>query len=225
MAAASGSVLAGTARAEAVQVVANMAESPAGNVMALDGRPFFAHAKTAGYLAAAELRHELASTMGVEWEAVERGLADVAGVSDAAIAEIAYCCDRLEVDGFVALTNIRGTYLAGPSWEPVFDELDRRGARLLIHPTSPACWEQTSLGRPRPMLEFFFDTTRAVVDLVLNGTIARHPDIELVVPHSGATIPMIADRVRSRPRTEILSRTRLRAAWMSTETKLALGPG
>jgi conjugative relaxase-like TrwC/TraI family protein len=69
-------------------VVANMAESPAGNVMALDGRPFFAHAKTAGYLAAAELRHELASTMGVEWEEVERGLADVAGVSEAAIAEM-----------------------------------------------------------------------------------------------------------------------------------------
>ena len=69
-------------------VVANMAESPAGNVMALDGRPFFAHVKTAGYLAAAELRHELASTMGVEWEAVERGLADVAGVSEAAIAEM-----------------------------------------------------------------------------------------------------------------------------------------
>jgi len=69
-------------------VVANMAESPAGNVTALDGRPFFAHAKTAGYLAAAELRHELASTMGVEWEAVERGLADVAGVSESAIAEM-----------------------------------------------------------------------------------------------------------------------------------------
>ncbi len=69
-------------------VVANMAESPSGNVMALDGRPFFAHAKTAGYLAAAQLRHELASSLGVEWEAVERGLADVAGVGEAAIAEM-----------------------------------------------------------------------------------------------------------------------------------------
>jgi predicted TIM-barrel fold metal-dependent hydrolase len=116
---------------------------------------------------------------------------------DATIAEIAYCCDRLEVDGFVVLTNIGGTYLADPSWEPVFDELDRRRARVLIHPTSPACWEQTSLGRPRPMLEFFFDTTRAVVDLVLNGTIARHSDIELVVPHAGATIPMVVDRVHA----------------------------
>ena len=45
------------------------------------------------------------------------------------------------------------------------------------------------------MLEFFFDTTRAVVDLVLNGTIARHTDIELIIPHAGATLPMIVDRV------------------------------
>ena len=114
---------------------------------------------------------------------------------DAAIAEIAYCCDHLDVDGFALLTNVGGTYLGDPSWEPVFRELNRRGGRVFIHPTSPACWEHTSLGRPRPMLEFFFDTTRAVVDLVLNGTIARHTDIEFIIPHAGATLPMIVDRV------------------------------
>lgn len=114
---------------------------------------------------------------------------------DAALAEIAHCSDELEVDGFVLLTNTDGTYLGDPALEPVFDELDRRGARVLIHPTSPVCWEHTSFGRPRPMLEFLFDTTRAVVDLVLNGTIARHPDLRLIVPHAGATLPVIADRV------------------------------
>jgi predicted TIM-barrel fold metal-dependent hydrolase len=114
---------------------------------------------------------------------------------DAAMAEIAHCVDALRVDGFVLLTNVGGTYLGDPDWDPVFGELDRRGARVLIHPTSPVCWEQTSFGRPRPMLEFLFDTTRAVVNLVLNGTVARHPDLRLIVPHAGATLPVIADRV------------------------------
>ena len=114
---------------------------------------------------------------------------------DAAITEIAHCCDRLDVAGFTLLTNIGGTYLGDRAFQPVFRELDRRGARLFIHPTSPACWEHTSLGRPRPMLEFFFDTTRAVVDLVLNGTVARHPGVEFIIPHAGATLPMVADRV------------------------------
>jgi predicted TIM-barrel fold metal-dependent hydrolase len=114
---------------------------------------------------------------------------------DAAMAEIAHCCDRLDVDGFVLLTNIGGTYMNDASFEPVWHELDRRGARVLLHPTSPACWEQTSFGRPRPMLEFFFDTTRVVVELVLNGTVARNPDLELIIPHAGATLPLVADRV------------------------------
>ena len=116
---------------------------------------------------------------------------------DASMAEIAHCCDRLDVVGFTALTNVGGTYLGDAAFQPVFRELDRRSARLFIHPTSPACWEHTSLGRPRPMLEFLFDTTRAVVDLVLNGTVARHPAIELLIPHAGATLPVVADRVRA----------------------------
>lgn len=114
---------------------------------------------------------------------------------DAAVAEIAHCCDRLDVDGFALLTHVGGIYLGDPSWEPVIRELNRRKARVFIHPTSPACWERTSLGRPRPMLEFFFDTTRAVVNLILNGTVARHADIEFIIPHAGATLPMIVDRV------------------------------
>jgi predicted TIM-barrel fold metal-dependent hydrolase len=116
---------------------------------------------------------------------------------DATIAEIAYCCEHLDVDGFVLLTNVNGTYVGDASFAPVFDELDRRGARVLLHPTSPACWEHTSFGRPRPMLEFFFDTTRAVVDLVLNGTLARRADLAVIVPHAGATLPLVADRINA----------------------------
>lgn len=66
-------------------VVANMAEGPDGAVRALDGRRLYAHAKTAGYLAAAELRSQMSRRLGVEWHPAERGLADVAGVPRAAI--------------------------------------------------------------------------------------------------------------------------------------------
>jgi predicted TIM-barrel fold metal-dependent hydrolase len=114
---------------------------------------------------------------------------------DGSIAEIRYCYDHLGVDGVALLTNAGGTYLGDPALEPVFDELDRHRARVFVHPTSPACWESTSFGRPRPMIEFLLDTTRAVVNLVLNGTIARHPGIEFVIAHAGAALPVVADRV------------------------------
>ncbi len=118
-------------------------------------------------------------------------LPDVEG----AMEEIGYCYDELAVDGVCLLTNSNGVYLGDPAIEAVFDELDRRGARVFIHPTSPACWEHTSFGRPRPMVEFLFDTTRTIVNMILNGTVARHRNIEFIVPHTGATLPMIADRV------------------------------
>ena len=75
------------------------------------------------------------------------------------------------------------------------DELNRRQAVVFIHPTSPACWECTSLGYPRPMIEFPFDTTRAVTNLLLSGTLARHPDIRWIVPHAGGTLPFLAPRI------------------------------
>jgi predicted TIM-barrel fold metal-dependent hydrolase len=116
---------------------------------------------------------------------------DVAG----AIDEVGYCYDILGVDGVVMLTHVGDTYLGDPALEPLFDELDRRHARLFIHPTSPSCWERTSFGRTRAMVEFLFDTSRAVVNMVLNGVIARHPNVEVIVPHAGAALPVIADRV------------------------------
>jgi predicted TIM-barrel fold metal-dependent hydrolase len=33
------------------------------------------------------------------------------------------------------------------------------------------------------------------VDLILNGVVTRWADIEIIVPHAGATLPMIVDRV------------------------------
>jgi predicted TIM-barrel fold metal-dependent hydrolase len=114
---------------------------------------------------------------------------------EAAIKELNYCYDTLAVDGIVMLTNVGGTYLGDPVLEPLFDELDRRHARLFIHPTSPPCWEQVCFGRPRSMVEFLFDTTRAVVNMVLSGMIARHPNVAVIVPHGGASLPVIADRV------------------------------
>ncbi|WP_416966715.1 amidohydrolase family protein [Streptomyces sp. 4F14] len=118
-------------------------------------------------------------------------LPDVDGTLD----EIAYAYDDLAVDGVILQTNTHGIYLGNPRLEPVFAELDRRSAVVFLHPTSPAGWQQTSLGRPLPMAEFFFDTARSVIDLVFSGTLERHPHLKVVVPHCGGVLPVLADRI------------------------------
>jgi Ti-type conjugative transfer relaxase TraA len=66
-------------------VVANATQGPDGRWTALDGRQLYRHAKTAGYLYQAALRAELSERLGLRWQAVEHGTADVVGVPRAVI--------------------------------------------------------------------------------------------------------------------------------------------
>jgi conjugative relaxase-like TrwC/TraI family protein len=62
-------------------LVANLARtSDDGMWRTLDSRRLFAHAKTAGILYQAQLRHELTTRLGVAWQPVVNGVADIAGV-------------------------------------------------------------------------------------------------------------------------------------------------
>jgi 6-methylsalicylate decarboxylase len=115
--------------------------------------------------------------------------------ADAARDEVAHALDRLGADGVVLLTHADGVYLGDPRLEPVMAELHRRRAVVFVHPTSPAGFECTALGYPRPMLEFLLDTTRAIANLVLTGTLDRYDGIRLIVPHAGAALPVVADRL------------------------------
>ncbi len=114
---------------------------------------------------------------------------------DAAIAEIDHAYDELGADGIGVHTHSDDVYLGDARLEPVMAALDERAAVVTIHPVSPCGWEQTAFGRPRPMLEFLFDTTRAVVNMALSGVLTRHPNIRWVVPHAGAALPVVSDRV------------------------------
>lgn len=115
---------------------------------------------------------------------------------EASLAEIEHATGQLQADGFALLTHTEGVYLGDARLEPVMAELDRLGAVVFVHPTSPAGCQAVDMGRPAPLLEYLFDTTRAVVNLVLSGSLARFPHIRWIVPHNGALLAGVVDRVR-----------------------------
>jgi predicted TIM-barrel fold metal-dependent hydrolase len=78
---------------------------------------------------------------------------------------------------------------------PIFDELNRRKATVFVHPTSPPCFEKVSQGYPAPMIEYPFENTRMVVSLLRSDTLSRCPDVKIIVPHGGGTIPYLAPRI------------------------------
>jgi predicted TIM-barrel fold metal-dependent hydrolase len=113
----------------------------------------------------------------------------------ASLEEAGYALEELGSHGLTIETNAHGVYLGDERFEPLWSDLDRRHAVLFVHPTSPRCSDAVSLGRPRPMLEFIFDTTRAVSDLVFTGVLTRYPNLRWIFTHGGGTLPLIADRL------------------------------
>jgi len=118
-------------------------------------------------------------------------LPDVQG----SLEEAGYALEELGSHGLTFETNAAGIYLGDELYEPLWSELHRRRAVVFVHPTSPQCAAAVSLERPRPMLEFIFDTTRAVSDLVFSGALTRHPGIQWIFTHGGGALPLLADRI------------------------------
>ncbi len=112
----------------------------------------------------------------------------------AAVSEAVRALDTLRADGISLHTNYGGYYLGDESLEPLLAELDVRQTTVVLHPTSPAGWEAFSFGRPRPMIEFPLDSTRAVINLAYSRSFERFPQIRWVVPHLGGALPILADR-------------------------------
>ncbi|NIS79581.1 MAG: amidohydrolase family protein, partial [Anaerolineales bacterium] len=77
----------------------------------------------------------------------------------AAMEELEYALDTLNLDGVMLLTNVRGRYLGDPDFDPLLVELNRRRAIVFLHPN----WT------PSPgfndFVEFPHDVTRAIASL------------------------------------------------------------
>src|ERR1700693_199197 len=120
-------------------------------------------------------------------------LPDVEG----ALEEIAYAFDTLHADGVLLLANYLGKYLGDLLFDPIWEELSRRQAVVLIHPevTPGQPPFPPADGIPSPLLDFLLHTTRAAVQLVFNGVIDRYPSARIILSHAGGFMPYAALRV------------------------------
>ncbi|WP_030186765.1 amidohydrolase family protein [Streptomyces sp. NRRL S-813] len=152
---------------------------------------------------------------------------------DGTLGEIAYCFNELSVDGVMMFSNHMGVRLADKRLTPVLEELDRRAAVVLLHPTTCPGHKELSSGRPWPMIEFLFETARTVIDYILSGAATRYPRIRLIVPHLSGVLPLLTERVQAFPSplgderdgrptvTEILGQFYYDLAGMPTKQQIA----
>src|SRR5712692_3549736 len=114
---------------------------------------------------------------------------------DGALEEIAYALDVLRLDGIGLFSNQGGRYLGDPVFDEVFAELSRRQAVVFVHPAHCEAPEHTHLEGPDAIVEYVFDTTRAIVNLLYNGTLERYPGVRMIFSHGGGAAPYLLTRI------------------------------
>lgn len=114
---------------------------------------------------------------------------------DAALEELKYALETLNLDGVVLLTNYDGYYLGDSRFDKLFSELNRRKAVVFIHPGSPPGFELSHLGFPEAMMDVCFETTRTTFSMIVNGVTKKYPDVRFILAHAGGTVPYTAARL------------------------------
>lgn len=119
---------------------------------------------------------------------------------EASIQEVRNCSEHLGIHSFCLMTNSNGVYLGDPALDPVMEELNQIRAVVSLHPTQPGAVPKGACEKlPLPLMEFFFDTSRAVINMILNRTFQKFPDIWFVIPHAGSVLPVLSDRLAGLP--------------------------
>jgi predicted TIM-barrel fold metal-dependent hydrolase len=120
--------------------------------------------------------------------------------TDAALEELAYALDVLGANG-VNLTSSYGRgeqarYIGHDVFDPIWEELDRRGAVVFIHgDQTPGSNRAPSHLVPIPVGEVPNETYKAAADLVTRAKKRRYAKAKIVLSHSGGSTPFLASRV------------------------------
>ena len=117
--------------------------------------------------------------------------------AEGSLKEIEYAFDTLKADGTGLMSSVADKWPGDPALLPAFQELNRRKAVIFMHPLVPICC-RTLITGGEGSVERDFDTTRAVTNLLYTGTLSQLPDIRYIINHSGATVPVLAGRIKDR---------------------------
>jgi 6-methylsalicylate decarboxylase len=114
---------------------------------------------------------------------------------DESITEMDRALDQLGMAGVAMNTSVLGHALVEPGFEPVFAELNRRGAVLYLHPAgNSACSPLIGNYHLTWMVGAPVEDTISIMQLITRGIPTRYPDIKIINSHLGGALPMLLQR-------------------------------
>lgn len=115
--------------------------------------------------------------------------------TDASLREMERAAKKLGFAGALLFSNVEGEELSAPRLWPIYQLAQQLDLPLYIHPTRPVMADQVQKYGLEAMLGYVFDTSLAAMKLILSGVLEQYPNLKLVVPHGGGTLPYLAGRI------------------------------
>jgi aminocarboxymuconate-semialdehyde decarboxylase len=112
----------------------------------------------------------------------------------ATVVEFERAMKDLGLPGAMVFSNVNGTPLASPAFEPLWQKANELHAVIYIHPAHPHHVEAMEEYWLTALVGFLFDTTLAAAHLVFAGVPERYPQITWVLTHMGGALPYLAER-------------------------------
>jgi predicted TIM-barrel fold metal-dependent hydrolase len=113
----------------------------------------------------------------------------------ASLIELERCVNRLQMKGVLLYTNLAGKFPDLPEYRPLFARCAEMRLPILLHPALPVTAAIVKDYEMISGLGNMFDNTIALARLIMSGVLDRHPDLKLVCPHLGGTLPYIVGRL------------------------------
>ncbi|MDG6907791.1 MAG: amidohydrolase family protein, partial [Nitrososphaerota archaeon] len=97
-----------------------------------------------------------------------------------AAEELARSIDELGLCGAILGTNVGGTHLSDPSFDPVFQVASKKRAILFLHPTSPLGGDKLKDYGFVRSIGYTFETTACILKMAYAGIFDKYPSLKVL---------------------------------------------
>jgi len=113
----------------------------------------------------------------------------------AAERELERCVTDLDMRGILLYSNLAGQRPDEPQFRWVFARAVEMDLPVLLHPAKPTTTEQVKGYNLTSTMGNMFENTIALARLIMSGLFDEFPQLKLVCPHLGGTLPYMAGRL------------------------------
>jgi aminocarboxymuconate-semialdehyde decarboxylase len=114
---------------------------------------------------------------------------------DLAIKEMQRCVNELDIRMIEIFSNVAGEPLDAERFFSFYKEAARLKIAILIHPGRPVMMKHLREYGLVGAVGYLFDTTLAILRMVYSGLFDKLPDLRVIIPHTGSTIPYLIGRI------------------------------